>query len=130
MGNKSDYGYIRSVLYQDVSSQTRVAAADTATVTPITHKDANHQVFVQRILMAVSTDAAQTLTFQDTAGTPVVIGKSKSSPGLGICIVADYGPDGIGLTKATDLQYVISGAGLGCVVNIEAYQKRVGSSAQ
>ena len=119
---QSDYGYYRAQ-YHNASATSTVAAADTATTTSIIAKSSRHSIFVQRILLSVYTDAAQSLTFQDTAGTPVIVAKSPASPGLGIEIVADFGPQGVQCTEGKDLQQVISGAGLACVVSIEAYQR-------
>ena len=119
----ADYGWYRAT-YGDKSTTGTVAAADTATIDNlVAPRNTKWTVFIQRILLAVTTDAAQTLTFQDDAGTPVVIGKSKSAPGLGVFVVADYGPKGIALTEGKNLDVVISGAGLGCKISVEAYQK-------
>lgn len=118
----SDYGYYRAQ-YHSANVIEKVLAADTATTTAITAKTARHTIFVQRILLSVSTDAAQSLTFQDTAGTPIVAGKSPASPGLGIEVVCDFGPEGLALTEGKNLQKVISGAGLACQVSYEAYQR-------
>lgn len=107
--------------YTDVSVQYQIAAADTGTKTPIA-ASTGYSIFVQKILVSIFTDAAQSLTFQDNAGTPVVIGKTKASPGLGP-ILFDFGPDGYPLTEAKQLDIVISGAGLGAAIFITAYKK-------
>lgn len=124
MSNAKSYDWYRS-MYSDKSVRGRVAAADSATIEDVVAvKNLNYTIYVQRIMLSVTTDAAQSLTFQDDAGTPVVIGKSAASPGLGIEVVADFGPEGFALTTAKNLDIVISGAGLGCVYVIEAYQKQ------
>jgi hypothetical protein len=102
-----------------------VAAADTTTVEAITVKDAYHQIFVTKITVAVITDAAQSLTFQDDAGTPVPIAKTKASPGLGP-IVFEFGDLGTPLTVGKNLDMVISGAGLAARVHVEGYQRKTG----
>ena len=120
---QSDYGFYRT-MFRDKTASFIVAAADTATITDaITPRSASYTVFVQRITLSVITDAAQSLTFQDDAATPVLIAKSPASPGLGVEIVADFGPAGRGLTAGTNLDVVISGAGLACKGNIEAYER-------
>lgn len=119
----ADYGFYRW-LHQDAATTHSVATTDSGTLNNvITVRNANYAIVVQRITLSVTTDAAQTLTFQDDAGTPVVFAKSPASPGLGFEIVADFGPKGYQLTAGTNLDIVISSAGLGCVVSIEAYQK-------
>ena len=121
--NAADYGYYRAQ-NSNKSTTFAVAAADSATKeNVITAKNANYTVFVQRIILSVFADSAQSLTFQDDAGTPVVIGKSAASPGLGVEIVADFGPEGYPLTEGKNLDITISGAGLACKGSIEAYER-------
>ena len=122
----ADYGWYRST-FQNKSKQTALATTDSGTIdsvvaVPRVTANAN---FIQRIVFNVTTDSAQTLTFQDGAGTPVVIGKSPASPGLGATVVADFGPEGTQLTAGEELDMVISGAGLAGVISIEAYEKQV-----
>ena len=120
---ESDYGFYRAQ-YIDKSITFVVAAADSATKeNVITPRNVYSTIFVQRITLSVITDAAQSLTFQDDAGTPVIIAKSAASPGLGIEVVCDFGPKGYALTVGTNLDIVISGAGLACKGSIEAYEQ-------
>lgn len=121
--NTSDYGSYR-VINHEKSTVATIATGDTTAAGVVTARDANHSLFIQRILLMVSTDAAQTLTFQDSNGSPVVIAKSKTSPGLGLLVVADFGPRGKQLTAGKNLDIILSGAGLGCQVDVEAYEKR------
>ena len=119
----SDYGFYRT-MFRDKTVTFAVAAADSATKEDvITPKNANYTIYVQRIVLSVITDAAQSLTFQDDASTPVLIGKSVASPGLGVEVVADFGPNGYALTAGKNLDIVISGAGLACKGQIEAYEQ-------
>ena len=108
--------------YRDASMAFDVAVADTGTATRIAAKT-GHTIFVQRILVSVLTDAAQSITFQDNAGTPVLIAKTKASPGLGP-IAFEFGARGTPLTVAQALQSVLSGAGLVARVEIEAYWRQ------
>ena len=116
-------------IFQDVSYDHNVLAADTATLAAVAAK-ANYTVYIQAIVVNVYTDVAQTLTFQDTADTPVVIHKTRSSPGLGpVDESVDFGPEGKALTEGKGLNIVISGAGLGCAVKVIAYRKLTGVAA-
>ena len=114
--------------YTDVSSKTVlvVAAADTATVTLATAKT-GWTIFVQRIMVTILTDAAQTLSFKDSAGTPVVINTTDSSPGAGAQYIWDFGSNGKPLTEAKNLTMVISGAGLAAHYQFEAYMRQTGN---
>lgn len=122
------YDFYRNY-FRDKAIDGVIAPADSGTINNvITPRNVRWTVFIQRILLSVTTDAAQTLTFQDDNGTPKVVAKSPASPGLGIEVVADFGPEGIALTEGTNLDIVISGAGLGCIYSIEAYEKLTGVS--
>jgi hypothetical protein len=126
---QADYGWYRAQ-YSDKTTIKQILASDSGTFDAvIAPKSVNHSVFVQRIIFNVTTDAAQTLTFQDGAGSPVVIAKSPASPGLGIEIVADFGPQGIQLTRGEELDIVISAAGLAGQINLEAYERLTPTSA-
>jgi hypothetical protein len=121
--NSADYGWYLAQ-YHDASVVVPVATTDSGTLQDkIAVKSTRHSIFVQRVILSVTTDAAQSLTFQDDANTPVVFAKSPASPGLGVEVVADFGPKGFQLTEGKNLDIVISGAGLGAQVSIEAYQK-------
>jgi hypothetical protein len=101
-----------------------VAAADTAKASIIVAKDANHSIYIQKITVSVITDAAQSLIFQDT-GAPLIIGKTKASPGLGP-IVFDFGVVGTKLTVGKDFSIATSGAGIAARVHVEGYQRKTG----
>lgn len=108
--------------YQTLSTNKQVAATDSGTIHLIADAlvFANHTLNVQKIEIAVLTDAAQTATFQDTSGVKIAV--TKSSPGLGP-IVFDFGPEGIAVTEAKGLDVVLSGAGLALAIHVEAYQR-------
>jgi hypothetical protein len=96
--------------------------AATTTTTLITALDANRTIYVQRIVVWITTSVAQSLTFQDTAGTPFVIAVVPSSPGANTRFDFDFGPEGIALTKGKNLQAVFSAAGLAGHIVMFAYQ--------
>lgn len=122
-GNPRSAAWYRTQ-WSDKTAHGVVAAADSATVENIVAvKSVGHIIYVQRILFNVTTDFAASLTFQDDNSSPKVVGKSKSSPGLGLAVVADYGAEGIPLTQGKNLDIVISGAGLAGGYTIEAYEK-------
>ena len=121
---QSDYGFYRT-MFQDVSIARTILAADVTAghANVINPKSSGHTIYIQRIIFNCTTDAAQTITVQDGAGTPLVVGKSASSPGLGVEIIGDYGPAGFACTVGEEIDIVLSAAGLAGVLNIEAYQR-------
>lgn len=118
----SDYRQRRK-RFQDISGSTVLAATDDLSATARTlgvALKAGFTVFVQRIIVNVITDNAATLTFQDDAGTPVVIAKTKASPGIGP-ILFDFGSEGRGLTVSKTFTLKNSAAGLAADIHWEGY---------
>lgn len=91
------------------------------TTTLITAIDSSHTIYLQRIIISITTDAAQTLTIQDTAGTPFVACSIPASPGVSRWDF-DFGPKGVPITTGKNLQAVFSAAGLGGHIEWRAYQ--------
>ena len=118
---KSADGYRR--FYQDATTSTVVAAADSSDVTLITAKT-NHTIYVQRIIVYITTDAAQSWSFEDTATTPYKIAEVTTSPGDETRWDFDYGDEGIALTEEKNLVLNMSAAGLAGSVKVYAYHKR------
>lgn len=86
----------------------------------IAAKSANHQLFIQKIMVNPTTAAAQALTFQDTTGTPIkiaVFAASQATPQ-----VFDFGPKGVALGVGKNLDITCT-AGVAALVHIEAYEK-------
>ena len=112
--------------YRDESRGITFLAGNDFTTTGldfIAVKNANYQIFIQKVLVNVSTVAAQTLTFQDDAGTPVVIGVLPASAARGNHIIVDGGAEGIPLTLGTNFEIVASAAGVAGSLIVEGYQR-------
>jgi len=77
-------------------------------------------IYVQKILVAVTTDNAATQQFEDNAGTPIIAAKTKASPGIGP-IEFDFGPDGFPLTESKSLMHRMSAAGMAASITITGY---------
>lgn len=107
---------------QNVSGFFRTSAA-TTTTTLVTNTDTLVQIFLQKIHIEITTGAAQTWTFRDTAGTPLEL-----VPAVSVAAIShfdfDFGPGGIGLTLGKNLELLISAAGAVGWCTWEAYQKR------
>lgn len=110
--------------HEDVStSYVILAATDYSTAAAKIAAKAGQTIFVQKIAVMVTTDAAQSQTFQDSAGTPIVAAVVKASPGIGP-VIFDFGPNGFQLTEGKSLDHKMSAAGLAASVTITAYRKR------
>lgn len=104
------------------TTDVTLLAADSNKDNCIAVKSANHQLFIQKIYYNVVTAAAQTVTFRDDAGTPIVIGVIPAS--VTTSILFDYGPRGYPLTAGKNLD-IINTAGPAGQIHIEAYEKVV-----
>ena len=118
MGNQSTALGLRRT-FKDVSVHGAVAAAGTSVLPVITGR-AKYTIYVQKVIISILTDAAQTLILRDTASTPKVIASLPASPGTGP-EVFDFLDDGIPLTEGKDLDLVLSAAGLAFNYDIQAY---------
>lgn len=111
--------------YCDVSRGLTFLAGSTPTTIGaafIPVKNANWQIYIQSITVNVSTVAAQAITFQDSAGTPVVVGVLASSAAQGSHSVLEGGAEGIPITLGKNLEFTGS-AGVAGSIFIEAYQR-------
>ena len=111
----------RRRVFRDMTKTVSLVAADT-TQDAFLAKRANHRIWVQRIIAYVTTDAAQSMTFQDDASTPLVVFTVTTSPGDETRWDCDYGPVGFPLGENQDLDITLSSAGLAGNVVIYAYQ--------
>jgi hypothetical protein len=120
MPNKSAEGYRR--FYQDISGSLAVAAAtdDTTLVAAKT----NHTIFIQRIIFYVTTNAAVSMSFEDTNGTPLQGANIPASPGDDTRWDFDFGDRGFPLTEEKGLVMNVSAAGLAGNLVWEGYSKR------
>ena len=95
-------------------------------------KSAQHRIYVQKISVNLTTYAAKTWTFQDSASTPVPIGHisipaaAAALPSESGSIVFDFGPTGIALTKGKNLDMIMSATAAAGAIHIEAYEKLEG----
>ena len=116
-------GYLTNrTLFQDKSTAVVLSAASTTQDNVLTGRT-GHTLYVQRIKVSVTTDAAQSWTFQDDNSSARVIAVTPTSPGVGM-LEWDFGAEGVPLTEAKNLDISVSGAGLAGIVMLEAYLKQ------
>jgi hypothetical protein len=109
---------LRSI-YPNISGSSVVAAADTDST--LVAAKASHTIFVQRIIAYVSTDAAQSWSFEGTAGR--VIAKVTTSPGVDTRWDFDFGDEGVPLAEGDALLLNASAAGLAGNITWYGYRK-------
>jgi hypothetical protein len=117
--------------YTNKSIDRTIVAADTsaAHADVISPRNSLHTIYIQKIILSITTHAAQTITFRDGAGTPVVIA-AHTDAATGLSVVEwDFGPEGTPLTQGEELDIILSAAGIAARVHIEAYEKLTGVGA-
>jgi len=114
----------------------QTAAAEQTTTTAKAVRTALHQIFVQRIVMSITThaNAKVALTVQSSNATPVPIASRTdltAAAGVPDVIVWDFGPKGTPIAVGENLNWLWSTGGSGPIgrVHIEGYQK-LASTAQ
>jgi hypothetical protein len=98
----------------------------------ISPKSANHQIFIQKISLSITTHFDGTITFDDDgAGPPIAAFTDEATvvPTVPSSWVWDFGPTGRPLTVGANLDVNQSAAGIVGIVHIEAYEKLVGPVA-
>ena len=111
----------RRRVFRDMTKTVSLVAADT-TQDAFLAKRANHRIWVQRVIGYVTTDSAQSITFQDDAGTPLEVATITTSPGDETRWDFDYGDVGFPLGENQDLDISLSAAGLAGNIVVYAYQ--------
>ena len=108
--------------YQDISGDTTLAAAG-GDATLVTVKDVYHTIYIQRIVGYITTDAAQSIAFEDSNGTPKKIFEITASPGDETRWEAYFGDRGVALTEGKNFVLNVSAAGLAGHFEWEGYSK-------
>jgi hypothetical protein len=117
--------------YSNKSTDLAVLAA-TDDTTLITAKSANHRIYVQKIVVNITTYSAKTWLFKDSAGTPVdkalisIPAAAVALPSESGSMVIDFGPKGTPLTLGKNLLLDVSAAGAAGTIHVEAYEKLEG----
>lgn len=87
----------------------------------------NFAIYIQKITTSFVTHAnAKTITYQDTANTPVVIGAINdltAAAGVPDVVTHDFGPHGTALTVSKGFDIVVASSGPVARVHVEGYFK-------
>lgn len=108
--------------YQDISGNLTVAAA-TGDTTLVTVKDTYHTIYIQRIIVYITTDAAQSASFEDSNTPAKKIAEVTTSPGDETRWDFDFGDNGVPLTEGKNFVLNVSAAGLAGNIMWYGYSK-------
>lgn len=109
-------------IYENVSGALTLLAG-TGDTTLVTVRNASYTIFIQTIHVSVTTDDTATLSFEDSASTPVNIASTAASPGLGVALNVDFGDEGVPLTEGKNFELDVSAAGIAAKISWQGYSK-------
>lgn len=122
-----DYVYYKR-LYTDKTTEKDILVGTQNYTDVITPKTSNHQLYIQKIALSITTHFDGTITFDDDgAGPPIAAYTDEATAaatGQGhVPIVWDFGPKGKPLTIGGNLDITQSAAGIVGTAHIEAYER-------
>lgn len=127
---QGDYNfYQRRYASKNINGDILTGTASYADV--IAPKSANHQVFIQKIILSITTHVAgDVYLFDDDGAGPPVAAHTDAAAAAGVLsqVVWDFGPEGRPMTKGANLDVSHSSTGV-ATYHIEAYEKLVGPVA-
>lgn len=109
-------------VHRDISGNLLVAAA-TDDATLVTCRNANSTIYIQRIAFYVTTDAAQSMVFEDSNASAKKIAEIPSSPGDESPWIFDFGDNGVPLTEGKNFVMNVSAAGLAGHLEWDGYTR-------
>lgn len=121
--------------YAGWTADALITAADQTTIAAKTVRSANHQLFVQKIFLSITThaNAKVALTVQSSNATPVpIFSRTDLTAAAGVpdVIEVDFGPEGLAMIKGESVNWLWSTGGSGPVgkAHMEGYEKLVGTA--
>lgn len=116
-----------------LDAYANITATEQLATAAFTAKNANHQIFVQKITLAITTHANSkvALTVQSSNGTPkVIFSRTDLTGAAGVpdTITVDFGPRGVPIAVGENVNWLWSTGGSGPVgvATMSGYQKLVG----
>lgn len=108
--------------HRDLSKALQFATTYNGSDPFITVPGAKYVIYIQKILVNITTSAARTLTVQDDGSSPRVFATVPSAPGVGI-LEFDFGAEGMAAQVGENIDIAVSGTGLAGWIEISAYAR-------
>jgi hypothetical protein len=108
--------------FQDISGTLQVLAAD-GDATLVSGR-VQQTIYIQRVIVYITTDAAQSWVFTDSNGTPRKLCEVTASPGDETRWDFDFGELGMPLTEGKNFLLDVSAAGLAGHIEWYGYMRR------
>lgn len=126
----SDYNN-NQTFYRRKVADVDILTGTAAYANVLSPKSADHQLFIQKITLSITTHAADTYTVDDDGAGPVIATHLDVTPqGAGVpsVIVWDFGMEGRPVTKGANVDVSHSSTGV-ATMHIEGYEKLIGPVA-
>lgn len=125
------------VPYPTWTADATITASEQAATAAKTARSANHQLFIRKITLSITTHAngKVALTVQSSNATPVVVFSRTdltAAAGVPDVIEVDFGAEGYPVAKGEDINWLWSTGGSGPTgkAHMEGYEKLIGPVAQ
>jgi len=128
--SSGDYIYFQRI-YAKKTADVDILTGTAAYADVLTPKSANHQLYIQKITLSITTHVADTYTIDDDGAGPALATHLDVTPqaaGVSSVIVWDFGPTGRPLTMGAKVDVSHSSTGV-ANLHIEAYERLVGPVA-
>ncbi len=120
---------VGDLLHWQLQFTRKIANVDILTGTAayadvLTPKTSNHQLFIQKITLSITTHAADVYLFDDDGAGPPIAAHTDAAAGAGVLsvVVWDFGPTGRPLTAGANLDVSHSSTGV-AIAHIEGYER-------
>ncbi len=118
----------RRKVWKDVTRTLLLATGDTPTTVGADFivGPAKHTIYVQKIVVHVKTAAAQVLSFQDDASSPLVLAVLPASAAVGDQHLLLDSEEGVPCTEGKNFE-IVGAAGVGATIIVQAYLRPTGT---
>jgi hypothetical protein len=116
-------------VYRKAVANRVLLAGDSVSAEELLPLRTGHTLYINLIVISVTTTAAQSLDFQDSAGTPIEVAGLPASAAEA-CYRYDFGDEGVPLTAEKALTFTASAAGVAAYIHVEGYYKQTAVMSQ
>lgn len=113
------YNNEHRTVYRSATKDRVLLATDNVAAEVLIAGKASHTLYITLIVVSITTVAAQSIDFQDDAGTPVEIAGVPASA-VEAAHRYDFG-EGVALTEGKGLTFSTSAAGVAAYIHVEGY---------
>lgn len=115
--------------FKNISGNLTVTTSTDDTTLVTANSSGKTTIYIQRVIGYVTTDAAQSVSFTDSANTPLKIAELTTSPGDETRWDFDWGEEGVPLTEGKNFLMNVSAVGVALTLKWYGYEKITSAGA-